>query len=191
MPDPVTYSMVSVPKGSNNQGKPEGKKNILVIFDFDKVATYTRDAKEVTITALTMAQSVTPIGIFVDENTIDAGDAAEGDNYARGFIHHVNFQHPGTDLAFAEFKAANINANLGVIIVPCDPSATTAKVYGTPCAPLKMSKADEVDTNEAHRNEVELKSEQRSAPVGIIAKSSIPVTDNATINTYLGISAGA
>lgn len=188
MPD--TYSMVSVPRGSNNQGKPEGKKNIIILFDFDKVGTYTRDAKDVTVTAFSMAQSVTPIGIFVDENTIDAGDAAEGDNYARGFLHHVNFQHPGTDLAFAEFKAANINANLGAIIVKCDPTVTTAKIYGTPCAPLKMKKADEVDTNEAHRNEVELQTGQRTAPVGIIAKTLIPVTDSAEINTYLGLSAG-
>ena len=127
------------------------------------------------------------IGLFVNESTIDGGDAVEGDDYARGFIQHLNFQHPGADLAFAEFKANNVNSNLGAIVISCNPSATTAKIYGTPCAPLKMQKADEVDTNEARRQEVELKSSQRSAPVGIIAKSLIPATDNSAINTFLGI----
>ena len=182
--------MVSVPKASNNQGAPQAKKNIVIIFDFDKVTTYTRDEKDVRVTAFAMKQGETPIGLFVDEATINGGDAVEGDAYARGFIQHLNFQHPGADLAFAEFKAANVNANLGAITIPCDPTATDAKIYGTPCAPLKMQKADEVDTNEARRQEVELQAAQRSVPVGIIAKSSIPVTDNAGINAFLGLPEG-
>lgn len=185
------YSFVSVPKGNNNQGKPAPKKNIIILFDFDEVATYTRDEKGVTISALTMATGKTPIGIFVNEKTVDAGDSVEGDPYEKGYLHHVNFQHPGTDLSFAEFKANMVNANLGAIVVECDPSATTAKVYGTPCAPLKVNKADEVDSNEAHRNEVELASVARSVPAGIIAKSAIPATDNADINTFLGLTVPA
>lgn len=181
--------MVSVPKQSNNQGMPESKKNIVILFDFDK-ATMTRDEKGVKITALTMVGEAKPIGIFVNEKTIDAGDEMEGDDYERGFIHHFNFQHPGADLEFAEFKANNANANLGAISIPCDSSATTAKVYGTPCAPLKMQKANLVDTGEAHRQEVELKSSSRTYPAGIIDISDIPVTDNATVNTFLGLATG-
>lgn len=181
--------MVSVPKQSNNQGMPESKKNIVVIFDFDK-ATMVRDEKGVTVTSLTMLNSATPIGLFVNERTIDAGDQVEGEDYERGFIHHVNFQHPGGDLAFTEFKANNVNANLGAICIPCDPGVTTAKVYGTPCAPLKMQKADFTDSADAHRQEVELKSSARTYPAGIIAISSIPATDNADINAFLGLGRG-
>ena len=183
--------MVSVPKQGANPGMPEGKKNVLILFDFDQVKTYTRDEKGVTVTAFELNTDVTPIGMFVNEATIDAGDEADGDSYARGFLHHVNADHPGTELAVAEFKANNINANLGAIILPCDPGATSAKIYGTPCAPLKMQAANEQDTNEAHNNHFELKTEQRTYPVGIMAKSLIPVTDNAQINAYLGLPVSA
>lgn len=183
----AAYSMVSVPKQGDNPGMPEGKKNVVIIFDFEQVKTYTRDEKSVTVSAFELNTGVTPIGLFVNEATIDAGDEVEGDAYARGFIHHVNADHPGTEAAVAEFKANNINANLGVIIMPCDPSATTAKIYGTPCAPLKMQAANEQDTNEAHNNHFELKTEQRTYPVGIMAKTLIPATDNNEINAYLGL----
>ena len=182
------YSMVSVPKQGSNPGMPRGKKNIVVIFDFDK-AKMERDEKGVKVTSLTMIGTAKPIGLFVNQSSIDAGDEVEGDAYSRGFLHHVNFDHPGTDLENAEFKANNVNANLGAIVMGCDASETTAKVYGTPCAPLTMQQAQEQDTNEAHNNHYELKTEVRTWPVGIIDKSAIPLTDNADINTFLGLSA--
>ena len=188
MPEVTGYSMVSVPKEGSNPGMPRGKKNIVIIFDFDK-AKMTRDVKDVTVTALTMLNSAKPIGIFVDQQSIDAGDEVEGDPGARGFIQHVNFDHPGTELAIAEFKANNVNANLGAIVIGCDSSETTAKVYGTPCAPLQMNQGQENDTSEAHNNHFELRSSMRGPTVGIIAKNLIPATDNAEINTFLDLSA--
>ncbi len=185
MPD--TYSMVSVPKQGNNPGMPEGKKNILILFDFDKVKTYTRDAKGVRVTAFELQEGEKPIGLFVNETTIDAGDEIEGDAYARGFTHHVNADHPGGDLAAAEFKANNVNGNLGAIVIKCDASETDCEIYGTPCAPLKLQQGQRNNTNEANNQHFELKSENRSYPVGIMAKSLIPATDNNEINTYLGL----
>ena len=184
------YSFVSVPKQSNNQGLANGKKNVIIVFEFDKVTAYERDDKGVTVTTLEFQQDYTPIGIFVDESSINAGDVVGGENYGRGFNHNFNFNHPGDDLAFAEFKANNINANLGVISVDCDASKTYCKIYGTPCSPLKMTKADEVDTKENNRQEVELTTDSLTYPVGRIAKSALPATDNAEINAYLGISSG-
>lgn len=180
--------MVSVPKQGNNPGMPRGKKNIIIIFDFDKFLME-RDEKGVKVTSLTAIGTAKPIGIFVNQDTIDCGDEVEGDAYARGFIHHVNFDHPGTDLEIAEFKANNVNGNLGAIVIGCDASETTAKVYGTPCAPLTMQAASEQDTNENHNNHFELRTAVRTWPVGVINKSAIPATDNADINSFLGLTA--
>ncbi len=181
------YSLVSVKKNGSNPGMPRGKKNIILLFDFDKF-TMERDEKGVKVTALTPASGTDkPIAMFVDQNSVDAGDEVEGDAYARGYIHHVNFQHPGTELEVAEFKANNVNANLGAIVIGCDSAETTAKVYGTPCAPLTMQTATEEDTNEAHRNNFELRSAMRSWPAGIIDKTDIPATGDPDIDTFLGI----
>lgn len=183
----AAYTMVSVPKQSNNQGLANGKKNVVIVFDFDKTTTYERDEKGVKVTALAFQQGYTPIGLFVDESSIDAGDTVGGENYGRGYNHSFKFNHPGDDLEFAEFKANNINASLGAIYVQCDSSKPNCKIYGTPCSPLKMTKADEVDTNENNRQEVELNTDSLTWPVGRIAKADIPATDNAEINAYLGI----
>ena len=182
----AAYTQVSVPKQSNNQGLANGKKKVIIVFDFDKTKTYERDEKGVTVTQLEFVTGYTPIGIFVDESSIEAGDAVGGENYGRGYNHNFKFNHPGDDLAFVEFKANNINGSLGVIYVPCD-SSKPCKVYGTPCQPLKMTKADEVDTKENNRQEVELATDSLTWPVGRIAKSLVPVTDNDEINEYLGL----
>lgn len=191
MADVTAYEMVSVPKQSNNQGMPNGKKNVVIIFDFDEVATYTRDMRGINVTALTFKEGYKPIGLFVDESSIDPGDTVEGESYGRGFQHKFNFNHPGDDVEFAEFKANNINASLGAIYLPCKPGSTTAKIYGTPCSPLHITKADEVDSSEANRQEVEMGTAMPTYPVGRIAISAIPATDNADINAYLGLSASA
>ena len=182
----AAYQQVSVPKQSNNQGLANGKKNVIIVFDFDKVAQYDRDEKGVQLTALKFVSGYNPIGIFVDESSIEAGDEVGGENYGRGFNHNFKFNHPGDDIAFAEFKANNINASLGVIYIPCD-SSKPCKVYGTPCQPLKMTKADEVDTKENNRQEVELVTDSLTWPVGRMQKMYVPQTDNGEINEFLGL----
>lgn len=187
----AAYQQVSVPKQSNNQGLANGKKNVIIVFDFDKVKKYERDEKGVVLTKLAFDDGgnspYRPIGIFVDESSIEAGDTVGGESYGRGYNHNFKFNHPGDDLAFAEFKANNINASLGVIYVPCDSTKEYCKVYGTPCQPLKMTKADEVDTKENNRQEVELATDSLTYPVGRIPRSAVPMTDNSEINSYLGV----
>ena len=182
--------MVSVPKEGANPGTPRGKKNIIVVLDMDNY-TMGVDDDNVTVTSLTPVNAEKkPIGIFVNQNSLDCGDELEGDAYSRGLLPHVNFDHPGTSVAINAFKNNMMNANLGVIVVECDSSATTCKMYGRPCAPLVMQAASEQDTSEAHLNHFELRAEQRGWGVATIAKNLIPVTDSAEVNTYLGLGSG-
>jgi len=185
----AAYTPVSVPKQSSNQGQPFGKKNIIVLIRVDDILTFTKGDDGITISAIALKSTAKPIGLFADPATIDGKDTVEGDDYARGFIHDLVFTHPGNDVEFRACKNALLNEDMCSIVIPCDTAKLTADVFGTPCTPLKWSKADSTSSKDATKNEIELKSSLRGAPIGVIAKTAIPVTDNADINTYLGLSA--
>jgi len=183
------YAFASVPKKSTNAGRPKGKKAFIVLFRWADVATYTRDEKGVRVTAFALKAGKKPIAVYATDSTIKGYHTSEGDDDARGFIHHVEFEHPGTSADFDECVNNNINEDLGAIILGCD--ATEAKIFGTPCTPLKMSKADSDDSKDADKNTVNLASTLRAGTTGYMAKSLIPSTDNAEINAILGLSVTA
>ena len=181
----TAYSLVSVPRKSNNAGRATGKKNYIVLFRWDDVATFTKDEKGVKVTAFEFAEGKKPIGIYATQSTINIYDTAEGDPDARGFIHHVDFEVPGSELGFKEFLNNNVNENLGAIVVNC--AGDDCKIAGTPCTPLSMSTAEGQDNNEANKTTINLASSLRGDTLGVIAKSLIPLTDDETINTVLGL----
>ena len=182
------YAFISVPRKSNNAGRATGKKNYIVLFRWDDVATFTKDEKGVRVTAFQFAESKKPIGIYATQSTINIYDTAEGDPDARGFIHHVDFEVPGSEVEFKEFLNNNVNENLGAIVINC--AGDDCKIAGTPCTPLSMSTAEGQDNNEANKTTINLASSLRGDTLGVIAKSLIPLTDDDTINTVLGL-AGA
>lgn len=141
-----TYAMVSVPKKASNAGRPKGKKSYIVIFRWEDVKTYTRDEKGVRVSEFAMMEGKKPIAVYATDSTINIYHSSEGEDDARGFIHHVDYEHPGTELEHDEFVNNNINENLGAIVFGC--SGEDAKIAGTPCTPLKMTKADSQDSKE-------------------------------------------
>ena len=179
------YTFISVPRKSNNAGRATGKKNYIVLFRWDDVATFTKDEKGVRVTAFQFAESKKPIGIYATQSTINIYDTAEGDPDARGFIHHVDFEVPGSEVEFKEFLNNNVNENLGAIVINC--AGSDCKIAGTPCTPLSMSTAEGQDNNEANKTTINLASSLRGDTLGVIAKSLIPLTDDETINTVLGL----
>ena len=179
------YAFISVPRKSNNAGRATGKKNYIVLFRWDDVATFTKDEKGVRVTAFQFAESKKPIGIYATQSTINIYDTAEGDPDARGFIHHVDFEVPGSEVEFKEFLNNNVNENLGAIVINC--AGDDCKIAGTPCTPLSMSTAEGQDNNEANKTTINLASSLRGDTLGVIAKSLIPLTDDDTINTVLGL----
>lgn len=181
----MTYSFTSVPKKGANAGRPKGKRPYVILFDWKDVATYTRDEKGVKLTAFALKADKKPIAVYATNSSIKAYHNSEGDDDARGYIHHVEFEHPGTSVEFDEFTNNNINSNLGAIVISCD--AQLAKIYGTPEAPLKMTKADTEDSKDADKNIINLASTLRTDTTGYMEKSLVPSTDSADINTELGL----
>lgn len=179
------YAFISVPRKSNNAGRATGKKGYIVLFRWDDVATFTKDAKGVRVTAFSFAESKKPIAVYTTQSTINIYDTAEGDPDARGFIHHVDFEHPGSEVEFKEFLNNNVNENLGAIVINC--AGEDCKIAGTPCTPLSISTAEGQDNNEANKTTINMASTLRGDTLGVIAKSLIPVTDDNEINTILGL----
>lgn len=189
MAEEITYAMVSVPKKSSNAGRPKGKKSYIVLFRWKDVKTYTRNEKGVRVSAFEMMEGKKPIAVYATDSTINVYHSSEGEDDARGFIHHVDYEHPGTELEHDEFVNNNINENLGAIVFGC--SGEDAKIAGTPCTPLKMTKADSQDNKEGDKNTINLASSLRGGTIGHIAKSLVPVTDSAEINAILELTAPA
>ena len=179
------YAFISVPRKSNNAGRATGKKNYIYLFRWDDVKTFTKDEKGVRVTAFAFQAEKKPIGVYATQSTINIYDTAEGDPDARGFIHHVDFEHPGSEVEFKEFLNNNVNENLGAIVINC--AGEDCKIAGTPCTPLSISTAEGQDNNEANKTTINLASSLRGDTLGVIAKSLIPLTDDDTINTVLGL----
>lgn len=179
------YSMISVPRKNNNAGRASGKKSYIIIFRWDDVQTFTKDEKGVKVTAFEFQEGKKPVAVYATDSTINIYHTAEGDDDARGFIHHVDFDHPGSEVEWDEFVNNNINENLGAIVINC--KGDDCKIAGTPCTPLKMSTAEGQDNNEANKTTINLASSLRGDTLGRIAKSLIPATDNEEINAILGL----
>lgn len=182
----VTYQFASVPKKESNAGRPKGKKHYVILFKWEDVATYTRDEKGVRVTALTFKSGKKPCAVYGTDSTIHSYQTSEGEDDARGFIHHTDFEHPGTEIEISEFLNNNINEDLGSITLDC--SGNDAKIAGTPCQPLKLTKADSQDNKEGAKNTINMASSMRGPVLGHIAKSLITPTGSAEIDSYLGLS---
>jgi len=180
------YTMVSVPKAGANAGRPRGKRSYIILFRWMDVKTYTRDEKGVKVTAFAMQEKAKPIAVYATNSTINCYQTSEGDDDARGFIHHVDYETPGAQVELDEFLNNNINENLGAIVLDCSTDGA-AKIAGTPCCPLAITKADGQDNKDGCKTTVNLASTIRGNALGHIDKSLIPVTDNEAINQELGL----
>ena len=183
------YSMISVPLKNNNAGRASGKKSYIIIFRWADVKTFTKDEKGVKVTAFEFQEGKKPVAVYATDSTINIYHTAEGDDDARGFIHHVDFDHPGSEVEWDEFVNNNVNENLGAIVINC--KGDECKIAGTPCTPLKMSTAEGQDNNESNKTTINLASSLRGDTLGRISKSLIPATDNEEINAILGLPTAA
>jgi len=180
------YSFVSVKKKSDNAGRPTGKAAYLLLFDWNDVKTYVRDAKGVKMAEFEFITGKKPIGIYRTPSTENVFNTSTGEEDGRGYIHNVDFDVPGTDLEVDEFFENNINKRLGAISLPCNGDA---RIAGTPDNPLFITQDNTEDSSKKHGHTVQMKSSLPGAILGYISKSLIPITDNADVNAILGLPA--
>lgn len=185
MAEETGYGFVSVPKAGTNAGRPTGKKAYLVVFRWDDIQEYARDSKNVRVTTLTFMEGKKPVAIYATNSTQNVYHESSGNPDAKGFLHHADFEIPGSSIEISAFFENNINENLGVINIPC--AGDDCKIAGTPCQPLQISQDNSQDNNEANKHTVQMVSTMVGPVLGHIAKTLIPPTDNEELNKILGL----
>lgn len=153
----MSYSFVSVLKTNTNAGRPLAYNSNVILFKWDDVVTDpVRDESGVLITGdLEMVAGATAIELYATPKSLKVYDVSEGDPDKKGFIQHLEFEHPGDELAYNEFAENAINDNWGAIVRVCDGSKT--RLLGTKCCPLQFTHEHQGDS-EAVTNMVKFES---------------------------------
>lgn len=172
----MSYTMVSVLKTNVNAGRPVSFNNNIILFDWDDVPTDpARDASGVLITGdLTLDVGAVAIEMYAIPKTIKVYDVSEGDPDKKGFIQHLEFEHPGDELAYSEFCENSINKNWGAIVRVCDGSRT--RLLGSKCCPLQFTHEQQSDS-EAVTNMVKFESMLRGPKIAHYT-GGIPTLDS-------------
>lgn len=141
----MSYTKINVTKPTGMPGVGGGMKSNITVFDFDDVTGgYARDASGINTPGnLVFKAGAYAITIAATSSTIKAGSEVSGDEDAEGIIQNVEFNHPGDSVAIREFLYNWLGRNVGIIIEKCKDGSK--KLYGTPCAPLKLSYKEDID----------------------------------------------
>ncbi|MFV0376897.1 MAG: hypothetical protein ACK5JD_06285 [Mangrovibacterium sp.] len=171
------YTPVSVPKSGANPGRPKGKDSNIIIFRMDDVLNFpNRDANGVQSEVgqnLTFKAGFSAIAVYATPSSIKRYDTGEGDPDAKGWLQNLEFEHPGDELAFEEWKENNINENLGACSFRR--GFTNAKIHGTIEEPLQFE-VEEQDDKDGLKTTVKLKSVMRG-PKSMIYQGEKPTLD--------------
>jgi len=155
----LAYTFVSVPKESDNPGRPVGKNDMLIVFrwsDIDVDNMPTRDSGGVRISGnLVFLINKTAVEVYMTPSTVNCWNQSTGDTDKKGFIQNLEGEIPGDGLSISEFLENNVNQNLGAIVRFCD--GRTPRLFGTPCVPLQFE-VEGQNNNEANFSKLTLKS---------------------------------
>jgi hypothetical protein len=172
----MSYTRVSVLKVNSNAGRPLSFRDRVVLFAWDDVETVpARDASGILVAGdIVMAAGKTALEMYVTPKSLKVFDTSEGDPDKKGYIQHLEYEHPGDELAYAEFAENSINVNFGAIVQRCD--GTNARLLGTPCCPLQFQHEGQNDS-EAVTNMVKFESLLRGPKIAHYT-GTIPVLDS-------------
>jgi hypothetical protein len=158
----MTYVKVSVAKPGQNKGAGGDKKDRIILFDMDDIVGQNypaRDASGVVMAGnLAFKANAYMINVYATSSSVKVGSNTEGEQDAEGFIHTLEFEHPGNELAIREFKANWISKNFGAIVEHC--SSNKKDLLGTPCAALRCTIKWE-DDKDKNKTTLSFKSSQK------------------------------
>lgn len=151
------YSHISVPKAGYNPGRVKPKDPNITLFRWDDVdGDVTRDEKGIVVAGpIIFLAGTNAIKIYATPTTIQVTEETVGDPDKKGFVQHLEFEHPGDNLVFEEWCENNVNANLGAIVKQLDTGEQ--KLLGTKGSPLQFT-SEMQDTNEHITNMIKLAS---------------------------------
>lgn len=137
---PYSYTKVTVTRpGGPGPGVGGKKLDRIILFDMDDVSTFPeRGADGITVANnIIMKANTKMISVYGTVNTIKTGSTSEGDMDAEGFVHSVEFEHPGNSVAIRAMKTCWLGKNIGIIILYCDDEKGKS-LFGLPCCPMRM-----------------------------------------------------
>jgi hypothetical protein len=173
----MAYTPVSVPKTGANPGRPKGKDpNIMIVRTADVDNYPTRDANGVksnTGQNLTLVNGANAIAIYATPSTIKRFNSIEGDPDAKGWIQNLEFEHPGDELGFDEWKENNVNENL--VALSFRRGFTDVRLHGTIEEPLQFE-VEEMDDKDGLKSTVKMKSVMRG-PRAMVYAGTQPALD--------------
>jgi hypothetical protein len=140
---------------NNNPGRPNPKDPYIILLRTEDLAsTPVKGADGIGVsTPLALKVGAKAIRIYATPSTISVHAASSGDPDKKGFIHNLEFEHPGSGLGYAQFCNDNVNTNLMAMVVY--PDLTFKKLLGWPGNPLQLN-SEGKDDKDADTNTVKL-----------------------------------
>jgi hypothetical protein len=171
-------ALVSVKKSTmknGNPGRPNPKSNYIILFLADDLLTPpVKDADGVTVsTSIQLKPGKKAIEIYATPSTIKVSDKSSGDPDKKGYIHTLEFEHPGSDPELSAFLNDNVNNNLMAIVVY--PYLTADKLLGWPGCPLQLN-AEQTDDDKEDTNKLTFSSLYAGDKM-VHYKGAFPATD--------------
>ena len=142
---------------NGNPGRPNPKSPYIILFKSDDLATKpvkSVDGVSVAV-ALAFKAGKKAIEIYAIPSSIKVGDKSSGEADKKGFIHTIEFEHPGSSVEYSQFINENVNENLMAIVVY--PDLAFDKLVGWPGNPLQLNHEQKDDEKE-DSNTVKLES---------------------------------
>lgn len=186
----MSYTPVSVPKTGVNPGRPRGKDPNIIIVRTDDIDNFPlRDengVKSAPSENLTLKAGHSAIAIYATPSTIKRFDEIEGPPDGKGWIQNLEFEHPGDEIGFDEWKENNVNINL--VALTFRRGFTNVKLHGTIEEPIQFE-VEEKDDTEGLLSTITMKSVMRG-PKSMVYVGAKPVLDTDAVDNGSGDDSG-